>query len=106
MQQLTPQDAVFLSLETEQLPAHVGGIAFLEPTENVEFSYDRFVDFIRERLGACDRFSWQLQEVPFGLDRPYWIQHENFDPADQIQRIAVPTPYSHEALSDLRCTTV
>ncbi len=101
MQQLTPQDAVFLSLETEQLPAHIGGIAFLEPTENVEFSYDRFVDFIRERLGACDRFSWQLQEVPFGLDRPYWIERENFDPADQIQRIAVPSPYSHEALSDL-----
>ena len=64
MQQLTPQDAVFLSLETEALPAHIGGLAFLVPSETVEFSYDRFVDFIRERLGACDRFSWQLQEVP------------------------------------------
>ncbi len=101
MQQLTPQDAVFLSLETEELPAHIGGIAFLEPSENVEFSYDRFVDFVRERLGACDRFSWQLQEVPLGLDRPYWIQRENFDPAEQIQRIAVPSPYSHEALSNM-----
>ncbi len=101
MQQLTPQDAVFLSMETPELPAHIGGLAFLEPTDGAEFSFDSFVEFIRARLGPCDRFSWQLQEVPFGLDRPYWVKREDFDPAEQIHQVAVPAPYSPEALSKL-----
>lgn len=101
MQQLTPQDAVFLSLETDSFPAHIGGLAFLDPGDAIPFCYDRFVDFVRERLGACERFSWQLQQVPLGLDRPYWIRREHFDPAEQVSRIAVPSPYSDEELSRL-----
>ncbi|MAG31066.1 MAG: hypothetical protein CL908_09280 [Deltaproteobacteria bacterium] len=101
MQQLTPQDAVFLSMETNALPAHIGGLAFLNPSEGDGFSYDGFIDFIRERLGRCERFCWQLQEVPFGLDRPYWIRRDDFDPAEQVSRIAVPSPYSDELLSEL-----
>jgi len=101
MQQLTPQDAVFLSIETPELPAHIGGLAFLAPTEGIDFSYDHFVEFVRERLGPIERFSWQLQEVPFGLDRPYWVTRENFDPADHIHSIRIPAPYSPEALSKL-----
>lgn len=101
MQQLTPQDAVFLSMETPELPAHIGGLAFLNPTDGLDFSYDSFVEFIRDRLGPCDRFSWQLQEVPFGLDRPYWVRREGFDPADHLHQIAIPAPYSPEALGKL-----
>ena len=61
MQQLTPQDAVFLSIETPELPAHIGGLAFLSPTEGVEFDYNYFVDFVYERLRPIERFSWKLQ---------------------------------------------
>jgi len=101
MQQLSPQDAVFLSMETPELPAHIGGLAFLNPTDGLEFSYGSFVEFIRNRLGPCERFAWQLQEVPFGLDRPYWVRREGFDPADHLHQIAIPAPYSPEALSKL-----
>lgn len=100
-QQLSPQDAFFLSLETENFPAHIGGLAFLEPGEDPAFDYDAFVAFARERIGACERFSWRLQEVPLGLDRPYWVRTPDFDPADHIERIAVPRPYSDESLARL-----
>ncbi len=101
MQQLSPQDALFLSVETPELPAHVGGLAFLSPTDGIDFSYETFVEFVRARLGPVDRFSWQLQEVPFGLDRPYWIRRQDFDPAEHIHSIRIPSPYSPEALSKL-----
>lgn len=101
MQQLTPQDAVFLSIETPELPAHIGGLAFLNPTVGLDFSYDSFVEFIRNRLGPCERFSWQLQEVPFGLDRAYWVRRDAFDPADHLEHIAIPGPYTPETLGKL-----
>lgn len=101
MQQLTTQDSIFLSMETPELPGHIGGLAFLAPTEGYEFSYETFVDFVRERLGPVDRFSWRLQEVPFGLDRPYWVRCEDFDPADHIHSIRIPAPYSEESLARL-----
>jgi diacylglycerol O-acyltransferase / wax synthase len=101
MQQLTPQDAVFLSIETPELPAHIGGLAFLKPTPDLPFSFDTFVEFIQNRLGPIDRFSWRLQEVPFGLDRPYWVRGENFNRDEHIHSIRIPAPYSPEALSKL-----
>jgi diacylglycerol O-acyltransferase len=101
MQQLSPQDAVFLSMETPELPSHVGGVAFLEPSEGPEAFYERFVDFIRERLKLCDRFTWRLQEVPFGLDRPYWVEQQDFDAADHIQRVAVPAPGGQREIGEL-----
>ena len=101
MQQLTPQDTVFLSIETPELPTHIGGLVFLRPEEGSGFGFAAFAEFVRERLGVVDRFSWQLQEVPFGLDRPYWVTRENFDPADHIHEIRLPAPYSHESLSKL-----
>lgn len=100
-QQLSPQDAVFLSMETPDLPSHIGGLAFLECTEGPEAFALRFVDFIRERLPVCERFSWKLQEVPFGLDRPYWVEQKDFDVADHIQRVAVPAPGGTRELSEL-----
>ncbi|MEM9175540.1 MAG: wax ester/triacylglycerol synthase family O-acyltransferase [Myxococcota bacterium] len=101
MQQLTTQDAIFLSMETPELPGHIGGLAFLAPTEGHPFSYATFVDFVRERLGSVDRFSWRLQEVPFGLDRPYWVTCRNFDPADHVHSVRIPEPYSDEELAKL-----
>lgn len=101
MQQLTTQDSIFLSMETAELPGHIGGLAFLAPTEGYDFSYETFIEFVRERLGPIDRFSWRLQEVPLGLDRPYWVHCEDFDPADHIHSIRIPAPYSDEALAQL-----
>ncbi len=100
MQQLAPRDAFFLSSETPQHPSHIGGLIFLNPDDS-DFGFDAFVEFIRERLSPIDRFSWRLQEVPFGLDRPYWVETKDFDPADHVHAIRIPEPYSPEALSKL-----
>ena len=89
MQQLTTQDSIFLSMETPELPGHIGGLAFLAPTEGYDFSYDSFVEFVRDRLGSVERFSWALQEVPFGLDRPYWVKQDDFDPGDHVPVVPV-----------------
>jgi diacylglycerol O-acyltransferase len=102
-QQLTPLDAVFLSLETPEMPGHIGGLAVLDPGTHPtgNFDFDEFVDFAAERLSLCPRFGWKLQEVPFGLDQPYWVEHEDLDLNHHIRRIAVPSPGGATELAEL-----
>lgn len=105
MQQLDQGDAVFLSLETPSLPAHIGGLAFLKPPKDPKpgfgFSFDRFREFIGERFTGQERFACRVQQVPFGLDRPYWVRMDKFDARDHVMQIAVPAPYSHESLGKM-----
>ena len=102
MQQLSPMDAVFLSMETPETPAHIGGLAILDPTTAPQgFDFDRFLDFLESRIEVCPRFMWTVQEVPFGLDRPYWVEGSDRSPRDQVHRLAVPSPGGREELADL-----
>ena len=103
MQQLTPMDAIFLSMETPETPGHIGGLAILDPSHlpDGQLEYESFVDFVKERLSLVPRFSWRLQEVPLGLDAPYWVEVEDLDYRKQIRRIGVPAPGGHEELSEL-----
>jgi WS/DGAT/MGAT family acyltransferase len=103
MQQLTPLDSVFLSLETSEIPSHIGGLAILDPSTHPEeaFDYDVFVDFVAERLPLCPRFAWRLQQVPFGLDQPYWLEEEELDLSLHVRRMAVPSPGTMNDLTEL-----
>lgn len=103
MQQLSSVDSVFLSMETPETPGHIGGITILNPSTHPDdaFEFDRFVEFVAERLALCPRFSWRLQQVPLGLDRPYWVETPELDLRQHIHRMAVPSPGGQRELADL-----
>ena len=92
MKQLTPLDAVFLSMETPDTSAQIGGLAILDPATHPDFDFARFQEFTAERVALCPRFGWKVQEVPFGLDLPYWVDYPEFDATDHVHRAAVPAP--------------
>jgi WS/DGAT/MGAT family acyltransferase len=101
MTQLSALDGVFLSMETPETPTEIGGLAILDPSTTSGFDFERFVDFTAERLALCPRFSWKVQEVPFGLDLPYWIEDEELDLRHHIRRAALPQPGGSQELADL-----
>jgi len=103
MQQLTPLDSVFLAMETDQNTGHVGGLILLDPSSHPEscFRYDAFLELVTDRLALCPRFGWTLQEVPFGLDQPYWVDNGPLRVERQVQRIALPGPGGTKELSEL-----
>lgn len=103
MQQLPSVDTVFLSMETPETPGHIGGLTILDPSTHPEdaFDFDRFVEFVAERLALCPRFSWTLQQVPLGFDRPYWVETPDLDFGQHIHRLAVPSPGGQRELADL-----
>jgi WS/DGAT/MGAT family acyltransferase len=95
-------DAAFLYGETPAWHMHVSAVMVADPS-NVPggFSFDRFKVRTEERLHLAPQFRWKLVEVPFGLDRPGWIEDRDFDIDAHIRRIGVPPPGGPEALGNL-----
>jgi diacylglycerol O-acyltransferase len=90
--QLSDGDAIFLSMESPNAGGHVGAILLLDPSTCEDFGFEKLRDHIASRTGLIPRFSWKLQNVPFGIDRPYWVEADGFHPRDNIIRTAVPSP--------------
>ena len=103
MSQLSPFDGFFLAMETPETPSTIGGLAILDPTTHPDqaFDFEGFVDFTAERLARCPRFTWRVQELPFGLDEPYWVEDEALDLRQHIHRACLPAPGAAHELSEL-----
>jgi diacylglycerol O-acyltransferase len=102
-QQLTAMDSIFLCLETPEMPGHIGGLSILDPSSHPtdNFDFDGFLEFVAERLALCPRFSWKLQEVPLGLDHPYWVEQESLDLKRHIHSLGVASPGGIREISEL-----
>ena len=98
VKQLPDGDAVFLSTETDTAWGHVGGMSILDPTGVPDFGYEKLVRAVEQRLVHVPRFRWKLLEIPFGLDRPYWVECTDFDVRKHVRHVLSPEPAMVEAL--------
>lgn len=99
--QLSARDAVFLSMDTDTTWGHVGGLCVLDPSTATDFSFERMLERVAERIELVPRFRWKLREVGLGLDEPYWVEAEDFDIHDHVHHIAVPAPGTMREVSEL-----
>lgn len=102
MRQLTSIDAQFLALESPRQTGHVGGVAILDPstTPSGSLTGADIQALIAERLPLLPPLRWRLQEVPLGLDYPYWVDDSHFDMDFHVRELALPAPGSDEQLSE------
>lgn len=102
MRRASGVDAAFLYGETPAWHMHVSAVLLLDPSD-VEggFDIERFVRVTESRLHLAPQFRWRLVEVPFGLDRPGFVEDPDFDIDNHIHRIAVPSPGGPEQLGNL-----
>ena len=102
MRQLTSLDAQFLALETPRQSGHVGGVAILDTstTPTGELALADLQSLIAERLPLLPPLRWRLQEVPLGLDYPYWVDDIEFDLDFHVRELALPAPGSDEQLAE------
>src|SRR5947208_11702288 len=102
MRQLTSLDAQFLALETPRQSGHVAGLAILDPstTPSGELTLADIQALIAERLPLLPPLRWRLQEVPFGLDYPYWADDIDFDLDFHVRELALPGRGSDAQLAE------
>ena len=94
MKQLGVLDSAFINLEQPNTPQHIGGLGIYDPS-TAPGGKVRFKDVIsnfEQRLNAMPLFRTRVVDVPGKLDRPYWVQDENFDVEFHLRHVALPAP--------------
>jgi diacylglycerol O-acyltransferase / wax synthase len=104
MRQLSGLDTMFLNLETNAVPMHIGGLALLDPaTAPRGFGFDSIKRLIESRLHLLPMFRRRLVESPLNLDLPYWIEDPEFDIEHHVRHRALPRPGNDRQLADFIC---
>lgn len=102
MRRMSAVDAAFLYGETPSWHMHVSAVLILNPeTAPHGFHVEDLKRRIEQRLHLAPQFRWRLVEVPFGLDRPGWVEDPDFDIDAHIRRIGVPPPGGPQQLGNL-----
>jgi diacylglycerol O-acyltransferase / wax synthase len=101
VKRLSGSDQLFLSLETPEWHQHIAGLNILDPSDRDDFGFEASVAHLARRLDLAPKFRWKLKNVPLGLDRPGWIEDDNFDLARHIHRVGVPRPGGRAELAEL-----
>ncbi|WP_394933833.1 wax ester/triacylglycerol synthase family O-acyltransferase [uncultured Ilumatobacter sp.] len=100
MKQLTGLDVSFLLMETPNTYGHVNGLSIYE---RPSADFDPFAE-VRNRLsimaGHLEPLRRKVVEVPFELDRPYWIEDANFDIDFHVRHIGLAPPGAVDQLAE------
>ena len=100
LKQLTGVDLGFLLMETANNYGHVNGLSIYErPSDD----FDPF-EMVRERfrvmVGHLEPLRRRVVEVPFGLDRPYWVEDADFDIDFHVRHIGLAPPGAADQLAE------
>ena len=100
MKQLTGLDVSFLVMETPTSYGHVNGLSIYE---RPSADFDPYAA-VRERLeimvGHLEPLRRKLVEVPFELDRPYWIDDKQFDIDYHVRHLGLAPPGAADQLAE------
>ena len=95
MDQLSPQDAQFLYLESPENLTHLTSVAIFDQSSVPGGEVVRFKDIlahVESRLHMSPLFKRRLVHVPLELDFPYWVDDEHFDLEYHIRHGRLPDP--------------
>ena len=100
MKQLTGVDVGFLLMETPTSYGHVNGLSIYQRPSP---EFEPFAA-VRERLnimvGHLEPLRRKVVEVPLGLDRPYWVEDDEFDLDFHVRHIGLAPPGAADQLAE------
>ncbi|MCT9929307.1 wax ester/triacylglycerol synthase family O-acyltransferase [Planotetraspora sp. A-T 1434] len=101
MRQLTALDAQFLGVESATTAAHVAGVAILDPASAPSGTVTRqcLINLLRERIHLAPPLRMRLAGLPFGLDRPYWVDDPDIDLDHHVREATLPAPGDERQLA-------
>lgn len=102
MRKLSGQDAAFLYGETPNWHMHVSGLMIVDAANAPDgWTFERFREVLISRLAEIPQLRWRYVDVPFGVDRPSWVEDPHMDPDFHIRRVALPKPGGRAELGDV-----
>ncbi len=102
MYQLGGLDTLFLNLETNAVPMHVGSLTILNPkSDRADLSFRGIRGIVEARLHLLPMFRRRLLTTPLNLDQPYWIEDPDFDIERHVRHRVLPAPGGDRELAEL-----
>lgn len=99
MHHLSALDALFLQLETPEVPAHVGSVSLLKKPKGHRGSFYKQVrHHIESRLHLAPLFSRRLAFMPLDLANPIWLGGTAVNLDEHITHVVLPKPGTQEQL--------
>jgi diacylglycerol O-acyltransferase len=94
IRKLSVVDSAFLFAETAECPMHVGSLTIVKlPDGYAGDFYEDFKARIASRLYLAPSLRWKLAQTPLDIDRPSWIEDDQFDLNRHVLRGALPAPH-------------
>ena len=90
MERLVGSDAGFLFIESRTQTSTCVDVALLGAGTEGPLTVDELKRHLSARLHLVPSLRWRLEQVPFGLHHPVWIEDPDFDLDLHVRRFTVP----------------
>ena len=102
MHHLSALDALFLHMETPDMPMHVGGLILLDkPKQHRGSFYKKIREHLISRMHLAPLFSRKLAFMPLDLVNPIWLGGADLDLDYHIRHRMLPKPGTQAQLEAL-----
>jgi len=99
MQPLSALDALFLHLETDETPMHVGALHLLKPPAGHSGDFAPAVrEHVADRMPYAPVLTRRLRSLPLGFANPVWETVRNVDLERHVQSVRLRRPGTHAQL--------
>lgn len=99
MKHLSGMDALFLHMESAEMPTHVGSLHVLQLPEGYDGDFfEEVKQYLTGRLHLATVFTRKLAFMPFDLSDPVWVEDEQLDLEHHIRHITLSKPGSNRQL--------
>ena len=94
VKQLSPHDTVMLIQDGPRTPNQMGPLFICDQTTAPQgrVTFTDVLEGIEARLHLAPALRRKLARVPFGLDRAYWVDDDDFDLEFHVRQLALPQP--------------
>jgi diacylglycerol O-acyltransferase len=99
MKHLSGLDAMFLHIESPEMPMHIGSLNVLDlPEGHSGDFYEDAKKTMAERLHLAPVFTRKLALMPFDISNPVWVEDDDIDIDYHVRHITLPKPGTNRQL--------
>ena len=95
MESMSAQDAMFLHVENDVTPMHIGGVSIFEGPPP---PFEELSAMVESKLHLTPRYRQKVRFVPLGMGAPVWVDDPHFNIDYHLRHSAVPAPGSETQL--------
>jgi WS/DGAT/MGAT family acyltransferase len=92
---MSVQDAMFLHVENDVTPMHIGGVSIFEGPPP---PFEELRSMVEGKLHLTPRYRQKVRFVPLGMGEPVWVDDPHFNIDYHLRHSAVPSPGKEEQL--------